>query len=183
MSRSWGWREQWSSQDVDGVDTRHHLATICTLPSPSYLSYLWHGTIMYLTHTHLSSQRRILALILSVVSSLFSQKSLAFEEIPDFNCIKSLLFMNHESFIWKLWSFARNTVFLGHPVSNIDILRYYPKSSRKYKAVSPQTVSSVTGVWWREARSAQWAATRDRWRGVVTYNKRSHSGGTQYYKC
>ena len=68
----------------------------------TYLSYLWHGTIMYLTHTHLSSQRRILALILSVVPSLLSQKSLACSEIPDFNCIKSLLFMNHESFIWKL---------------------------------------------------------------------------------
>ena len=182
MSRSWGWREQWSSQDVDGVDTRHHLATICTLPSSSYLSYLWHGTIMYLTHTHIVTTQNISSNIVRGPVLVLAKK-IACSEIPDFNCIKSLLFMNHESFIWKLWSFARNTVFLGHPISNIDILRYYPKSSRKYKAVSPQTVSSVTGVWWREASSAQWAATRDRWRGVVTYNKRSHSGGTQYYKC
>ena len=118
---------------------RHHLATICTLPSPSYLSYLWHGTIMYLTHTHLSSQRRILALILSLVPSLLSQKSLACSESPDLNFIKSLLFMNHESFICKLWSFARNTVFLGHPISDLTLilLKYYPKSSCKYKAVSP----------------------------------------------
>ena len=181
MSRSWGWREQWSSQDVDGVDTRHHLATICTLPSPSYLSYLWHGTIMYLTHTHLSSQRRTLALILSLVPSLLSQKSLACSESPDLNFIKSLLFMNHESFICKLWSFARNTVFLGQPISDYTkIIAQEQPQIQSSLAPRPCPVSRVCDG---EASSAQWAATRDHWRGVVTYNKRSHSGGTQYYKC
>ena len=118
MSRSWGWGEQWSSQDVDGVDTRHHLATICTLPSPSYLSYLWHGTIMYLTHTHIVTTQNISSNIVRGPVLVLAKK-IACSEIPDFNCIKSLLFMNHESFIWKLWSFARNTVFLGHPTSKI----------------------------------------------------------------
>ena len=152
-----------------------------TQPVISILSLTWHNYV-FNTHTLIVTTQNISSNIVRGPVLVLAKK-IACSEIPDFNCIKSLLFMNHESFIWKLWSFARNTVFLGHPVSNIDILRYYPKSSRKYKAVSPQTVSSVTGVWWREASSAQWAATRDHWRGVVTYNKRSRSGGTQYYKC
>ena len=92
-----------------------------TEPVISILSLTWHNYV-FNTHTHLSSQRRILALILSLVPSLLSQKSLACSESPDLNFIKSLLFMNHESFICKLWSFARNTVFLGHPISDLTLI-------------------------------------------------------------
>ena len=99
VSRSWGWGEQWSSQDVDGVDTRHHLATICTLPSPSYLSYLWHGTIMYLTHTHIVTTQNISYNIVRGPVLVLAKK-IACSEIPDFNCIKS--FVIYESWVIHL---------------------------------------------------------------------------------